>query len=248
MKKITVFLTLLLVLTFTFSCNEKKETPKDVEIIKSTTNTEVKQENILNWKDAWTEGIGSIPGYKSFGKEEESRRVIGTDPDSNESILWECIPDNSTSWDGGFQTSNIKIDSDSPYMFVCWVKKTNSNKGKAYYAFNNVEHTTGESVTNAFFIGAGSTFPNLGDWYTLVGYIYPSNHVDDIEGKVISGLYFEGEKIQEGIDYKWSKGNNDTKIRVHLNNCKDSLEERLFIWNPQLYKVDGTEPKLYDLL
>lgn len=249
MKKLTLFFTVILAINFTYSCKEKREkTPTEESIIKPVKFENRKQENILDWTKTWTLGEGSVSGYKSFGKEEESKRVNGIDPNGKEAVMWECVPDSSTVWDGGFQTDSFDIDIKSPYLFVCWVKKTNANIGKTYYAFNNVEHTTGESITNAFFIGAGSTIQNLNEWHTLVGYIYPENYNDDIEADVISGLYLEGEKIQEGIDYKWTANSINTSVRVHLNNCKDSTEERLYIWNPQLYKVDGTEPKLYTLL
>ena len=249
MKKITIITILTATAFFLTSCKEeKKEITVPVEIIKPIGTINAKELNLIKWEKTWTEGEGSVEGFKSFGKEQESQRIKGLNQDNKVAILWECVPDKSTAWDGGFQTNNFSIDKTNPYLFICWVKKTNSNSGKAYYAFNGVEHTTGENISNAFFMSAGSTFSNLGEWYTLVGYIYPSNHKDNIEREIISGLYFQGEKVQQGIDYKWKTDSSETSVRVHLNNCKDYEEERLYIYNPQLYKVDGTEPKLYELL
>ena len=237
-------LAFVLVLFFCFlACKEdKKADPKPIQ------PKERAQENIIDWENKWTKGIGSIDGFKSFGKEEESQRILMKDPNNEEAIIWECIPDNSTVWDGGFMTSNYEIDKDYSYIFVVWLKKTNGNVGKSYTAFTNVEEVNGESVKNAFFIGAGSRFDNLNQWYTLVGYIHPSNYVDNVEAPIISGLYYQGEKVQEGRDFKWKSDALNTSFRVVLNDCKDNEEERLYIWNPQLYKVDGTEPKLYKLL
>lgn len=226
-----------------YSCKEDKQIVKEVEEIKKVRN----QENIINWKEDWVVGEGSLENYKSFGEEHESRRILDIDANGKKSILWECAPDIKTDWDGGFMLSPFDVDKSSSYMFVAWVRKVKGNSGKIYYAINAVDEVTGESVKNANFIGAGSTLNELDTWYTLVGYIYPKDHIDDVESDIISGLYLDGDKVQEGRDFKWSNNSEKTSIRVVQVKC-DNAEERLLIWNPQLYKVDGTEPALDDLL
>lgn len=244
MKKI-IPLAVIIVL---FSCqNKKKENLKDEPIFKEVVEDQRSQKNKLDWEESWKEGQGSIKGYKVFGNEEESRRIKGKNPAGEETILWECVPNLETVWDGGFMTDNLNIDTSMPYLFVCRVKKTGAANGKSYFAFSNVEHTTGEEIKNAFFIGGGSKLEELNQWYTMVGYIYPENHKDDIEADVISGLYLNGEKVQEGLDYKWKPGTKNTSIRVVLVGANDN-KERLFINNPQLYQVNGTEPLLFTLL
>lgn len=240
MKKSILVLSLLF-----FYC---KEAPQEVK--QNNNLSELKnQENILNWKEVWTEGVGSIEGYRSFGKEEESRRVIKLDPNKEKSIMWECIPDSSTVWDGGFMTSQLEIDNNYPYLFIAWVKKTaGESTGRAYYAFDGLEETTGETVKNANFIGAGSSIKKLNEWHTFVGYIYPNSYQDNIEADVNSGLYYRGKMIQEGRDFKWKIDAKNTSIRVMLIGNQEQSEERLYIWNPQLYKIDGTEPKLSNLI
>lgn len=239
MKQVLIIICLL----FMFSCNENKKEEKKVIEKKVVRN----QTNIINWEDSWKLGEGSVDGFKSFGNENKSRRIKGLDIDSKETVMWECIADTITSWDGGFLSKIKEIDKTSPYLFVAWVKKTNNNSARIYYAFDSVEEVTGEYVRNGNFIGAGSTLPELDVWYTLVGYIYPENHKDNIEAKVKSGLYFEGQKIQEGRDFKWSEQTIETNLRVVQVESKFD-KENLIISNPQLYKVDGTEPKLYNLL
>ncbi|MFD1062570.1 hypothetical protein ACFQ1Q_04870 [Winogradskyella litorisediminis] len=241
------YLLALVICIALLSCNDKKDANTNTEIIKTQPDAPKSAENLINWKEKWTVGQGSADGFKSFGNENESRRIKGLDIDSKEAILWECVADTSTSWDGGFLSKVEEIDSTMPYMFVAWVKKTNGNSARVYYAFDSVNEVTGEPVKNANFIGAGSKLTNLESWYTLVGYIYPSDHQDNIEAKIYSGLYFNGEKVQEGRDFKWEKGATSSNIRiVQVESQTDG--ENLLIWNPQLYKVDGTEPKLYNLL
>ncbi|QXP60668.1 hypothetical protein [Olleya sp. HaHaR_3_96] len=240
---------LIFVLMLLTSCGNKRDNISnniDKKVIKKE-NTKT-QSNLLNWKDAWVVGIGSVPGFKSFGKEEESRRVKGVNFDFEQDILWECIPDNSTTWDGGFGTDYLPIDNQYAYRFTSWVKKTNGKVGRTFYAVTGVTETTGQVVKNANFVNAGFVPEKLEDWYLLVGYIYPYDYEDDVEKQPISGVYYLGEKVAEGRDFKWDRMTDKAAFRTLLNNCKNSLEERLYISEPTLYKIDGTEPKLKDVI
>lgn len=229
-----------------FSCKEEKKEPENKDIF-VTIPEKNSAYNLIKWKEAWQLGEGSINEFRSFGNENESRRIKGKDVDKNETVLWECIADTATNWDGGFLSKIDNIDHTKPYMFVAWVKKPKNNTARIYYAFDSVEEVTGEFVKNANFIGGGSKLSQLDSWYTLVGYIYPSNHKDDIEAEIYSGLYLNGEKTQEGRDFKWKENTSITNFRV-VQVQSEIQGENLLISNPQLYVVDGTEPKLYELL
>ena len=239
------YLLLFILVFLSIACKEESNKKKIIKT-KNENIVERNQKNIINWKDFWEVGEGSVENFKSFGKEHESQRVSGLDIDNKPSVLWECIPDTTTVWDGGFM-SKIEIDKTSSYLFVVWVKQTINNTANIYYAFDQVQEVTGEYVKNANFIGAGSKLSELDKWYALVGYIYPNNHQDNIEAEVISGLYLDGVKVQDGRDFKWSNTANTPNYRVVQVNSSN-IDERLYIWNPQLYKVDGTEPKLNNLL
>lgn len=241
------YLRFFLISILFFSCKDEVKKPQG-PIIKQVVKKNSTQDNMLEWESKWTLGVGSVDGFKSFGKEEESQRIKAENQDSKQAIIWECIPDKSTVWDGGFQTSKININSNKAYRYSVWVKKLHGRIGKIYTAVEGVTETTGQEVKNANFIAAGSVPTNLDDWYCLVGYIYPSNHKDDIEKDAISGLYHQGVKVQEGRDFKWKVGATKTSFRTLLNNCKDNTQERLYITSPSLYIIDGTEPKLSEIL
>lgn len=237
---------LLFIAFFSLSCKKNKEKKH------SSTEFEAKEQKVTQSSvldiSSWLVGEGSVKNFKSFGKERESKRIKMADQDGKHKIVWECIPDTTTTWDGGFITSSIPIDNNFAYRYSVWVKKTGGNSGRIYYAVTGVSETTGEYIKHANFIHSGTILKELGEWHLLVGYIYPKNHIDDIEKDPISGLYYNGEKIQEGRDFKWKENTSEFKIRTLLNDCKNGKEERLYIVNPQLFKIDGSEPSLDDIL
>lgn len=236
---------IVLLLLTAISCkNENKEPSTNEQVVEAKVVAR-DQVNILNWEEVWTEGEGSVDGFKSFGKETESKRIFGINAHDLESVIWECVPDSTTMRDGGFETSRIPIDNSYAYRYSAWIKKTGGQVGKIYHAVGDVEETTGESVRNGFFFRGGINPQALEEWYLLVGYIYPYNYQDDIEADVISGIYdIAGIKVAEGSDYRWKTNARSVSFRTLLNNCKGNLNERLYIWNPQLFKIDQTEPTL----
>jgi len=212
--------------------------------------------------------VGEFGGnFTRNGANDENEVVRGLDPFGNKALLWKMILNQPGSNDDGGWNKDIVIPANNNIGYLSYVyfkvdfTADNSNDGTVYLGCGT---TSGQTInisndtsnTNPYFVSNNiSTINNGGAlianrWYLIVGVIQPYN--DETTGTdTIAGTYDveTGEKVMSGAEYKM--GNNTTGQRhrayVYYDASTDNNENGYF-WNPGFHAIDGSEPKLQDLL
>ncbi|SED96141.1 hypothetical protein SAMN04487765_0932 [Tenacibaculum sp. MAR_2010_89] len=185
----------------------------------------------------WTLNNTATDFYNRNGSSTENKIVNGTTPFGTTDLLWECKPDAASNADGGWNTKFFEIDRNKTYRYTVWVKKTSTsnNVGATYHGVQNVNNLNGTANTNPYFWAGG--LPQLNTWYLMVGVVHPVNYSGGDTG--VSGLYdTNGNKVANGIEYKWSANHTTTRLRDYLYYCTDT-SVRQYFWSPLFEQVDG---------
>ncbi len=201
--------------------------------------------NLLNWLEEWTLGNGVISGWANNGTTAENSRVMGANPFGIQSMLWKCVPDATTTDNGGaaggWSTSDKVLDKNYAYRYCVFVYK-NKTGGTTYHGCLAVNNLDGTANVNPYFWNGNIT---PGQWYLMVGIIHPSS-VTAQSG--ISGVYdMQGKKIADGTDFKFRTDTTNPALRAFLYYSYDTTVNQWF-YNPMLHRLDGTEPGIEQLL
>ncbi|WP_431167751.1 DUF6443 domain-containing protein, partial [Tenacibaculum halocynthiae] len=185
----------------------------------------------------WTLNNTGPTDFYTAGSASENTIVNGTTPFGTTDLLWECKPDAASNFDGGWNTKFFEIDRNKTYRYTIWVKKTSTsnNVGATYHGVQNVNNLNGTANTNPYFWAGG--LPQLNTWYLMVGVVHPVNYSGGDTG--VSGLYdTNGNKVANGVEYKWSANHTTTRLRDYLYYCTDT-SVRQYFWSPLFEQVDG---------
>lgn len=201
--------------------------------------------NLLKWQEEWSLGNGIISGWSNNGNADENSRVMGSNPFGINSMLWKCVPDATVADNGGsaggYNTSTKVLDKNFAYRYCVFVYK-NKTGGTTYHGCQGVNNLDGTSNGNPYF-WSGNITP--GQWYLMVGVIQP-NSITAQSG--ISGVYdMTGKKIASGTDFKFRTDGTNASFRSYLYYSYDTTVNQWF-YNPMLYKLDGTEPSIEQIL
>jgi hypothetical protein len=176
----------------------------------------------------------------------------------NDKWTWIMTGLNTASFESGLRT-NYTFDTSKSYMYAFWarskdvvVSDTQGSGGDRhlYFGFDSagLENTdNGSSNTNPYFAYTDSN--NLeDDWFLYVGKINAQGTIYP-DSDNLSGIYnTAGVKIYSGNDYTWraSLGSSHAGwFRIGLYEAKSGY---VFIQEPQLYLMDGSEPSIEELL
>lgn len=199
--------------------------------------------SLLDWRNTWTIGSGSVFSFNQNGATAENVRINGVGPFGKNAILWQCVNDAASDADGGWNSATIAIDKNASYRYAVWVKRTGSQDGTSYHGTQNVVNLDGTANTNPYF-WAGD-LPALDTWYLMVGMIHPASYAGGDSG--ISGIYDRaGNKVISGTDFKWSSTTTDAYFRSYLYYATDTNTSQYF-YNPTVQKLDGTEASVAGL-
>jgi hypothetical protein len=206
----------------------------------------------------WTAGTGGVGIFNANGSANEQNRYLGTDPWGNTSMVWQCTSTGGNDASGGWDTSQVSIDSTKLYRFSVWVKRTSSTSGGTFYfglqtSTGAVTHlSSGAAEGNPYWQYVGTSGLTQDVWYLFVGHCYPVNH----NGTIIhpnSGYYTRnGGKLGNNAgnipnDCKWQSGTTTGSSRVYHYYCTDTTTRIEFYW-PRIDLVNGAEPSIDHLL
>ncbi len=192
----------------------------------------------------WTLGNTGPTDFFTAGSESENRIINGSTPFGGTDLLWECIPDAASNFDGGWNTKFFKIDNTKTYRYSIWVKRTGSQAGTTYHGTQSVDNLDGTPNGNPYF-WAGD-LPQLNTWYLMVGVVHPHTYRGSDTG--VSGVYdTNGNKVIDGTEYRWRSDDNATRLRNYLYYCTDT-NVRQYFWSPLFQEMDGGELPLEDLV
>jgi hypothetical protein len=208
---------------------------------------------------SWGLGSGGTGPYSQNGGTDENQRVNGTDPWGNSAIVWESRPNGNGNDDGGWGTGFYDVDQYSTYRWSVWVKRTSTTSGGTMYlglygtpnAVVRLDNGTQEG--NPYWECNGTSVYTKDVWYLLVGHCFPSNYSGGLTRHPDTGRYIVSGRNGDlnfcniGGDVKWYPGTTGGYHRVYHYYCNDSTTRLQWI-DPRLDKVDGTEPKISDLL
>ena len=216
----------------------------DGTAIFSSLQTKLSAVNFIDWRDDWQLGTGGTDQWSHYGNVAENEREMGIGPFGEEVMLWACKPDGSGGVDGGFASPTVTIDPDYTYRFTVFYKSVfPANSASTYFIGYKLKTLAGSDVTTPIF---RSTYFPVGDWYMFVAIIHPKSYSGSETG--IAGLYnMQGEKVDDATEYKWQTSEVETYFRAYINNA-DYTTDRNYFYNPQLHKIDGTEPSINALL
>ncbi|WP_053003965.1 tail fiber protein [Sphingobacterium sp. Ag1] len=201
-------------------------------------------QNLLNLND-WVTGTGGTSGLTANGLVSENEREWGIGPLGTQVVLWKGTPSGDQAGDGGWNSTDIAINSQKTYRFSVWIKKTNSKSGTAYFGCGAAVTTlTGVVNNNAYFWNGN--LPDLDKWYLLVGYVHGSSDPSTVSsGAIYDGI--TGKKIASAIDYKFSTTATTTRHRAYLF-YDPNVNDRQYFYGPRLEEVNGNEPTISSLL
>ncbi|TVZ52275.1 MopE-related protein [Dokdonia sp. Hel_I_53] len=196
-------------------------------------STSFNSSSTTNFKQDWSEGIGGTPFYNKNGSLGENRRVYGAAPNGSSDLLWECGSDTASDADGGWNTNYFAIDNTATYYYSVWVKRTGDlTNGYVYHGTQNVNTLAGEQKSNPYFMS--THLPSLNTWYLMIGVVHGYNYTGNDTG--VSGIYdIHGNKVKDGVEYKWRNTTTQTRFRNYLYYSTD-LSTKQYFWNPKLQK------------
>ena len=216
--------------------------------------------------------VGEFGGnFVKNGDVDENAVVRGQDCFNNKALLWKAIAhDTDDDADGGWN-KNITIPANNDIGYLSYVyfmadftadsaTQGGNRDGTVYLGCGTTSGQTlnlnGTNNTNPYFVSQSLFTINNGSpavanrWYLMVGVIQPYN--DETTGTdTISGVYDveTGEKVLSGAEFKM--GNNTTtqmhRTYLYYDESGDA-GENVYFWNPGFHAIDGSEPKLQDLL
>lgn len=200
--------------------------------------------NLLDWRNTWTIGNGSVsPYFNQNGDTAENVRINGVGPFGKNAVLWQCVNDAANDADGGWNSITIPVDKTVAYRYAVWVKRTGSQNGTTYHGTQNVVNLDGSANNNPYFWYGN--LPALDTWYLMVGMIQPASYSGGDSG--LSGVYdTAGNKVIGGPDFKWSSTTTDAYFRSYLYYATDTNTSQYF-YNPTVQKLDGTEASVAGL-
>jgi hypothetical protein len=211
--------------------------------------------------------LGEFGGnFTINGIGDENAVVWGDDPFNNKALLWKCILNTSASdGDGGWNKSIvIPANNNIGYLSYVYFKADftadNANDGTVYLGAGQTTGQTlnldGTNNTNPYSTSSALNAANNGGavianrWYIMVG-IYQAYNNSTTDNDTIAGVYDveTGEKVATGGEFKM--GNNTTG-QVHIAyvyyDASTDANENVYFWNPGFHAIDGSEPKIQDLV
>jgi len=202
----------------------------------------------------WVNGTsGSQTGFPQNG--DGNYIIIKKNPIGIDDIVWATLDHRDGEADGGWNENVFSIDSSKKYRYSVWIRRENTQTGTTYLGcLANSVDTLGTSTahTNPYFFH--DTMPNVGEWYLLIAYIWPSSYtltvsdpttaIYNTAGKVVKAM---GGNSGYGGDFKWHAGATQGGHRSYLYYSSDPNSYQYF-YRPRVDLIDGNEPTIGDLL
>jgi|688.fasta_scaffold148326_3 hypothetical protein len=224
------------------------------------TNTITRWSTFKNMS-TWSAGSGGASGYSANGNTNENERVLGTDPWGNAALVWETRASGDGNADGGWNADSYSIDNTKLYRASVWVKRTSSSAGGTFYLGTNgygqcvLRLSDGGEECNPYWHCGGTGDLTQNQWYLVVGHCFPYTY-NSSTGHPDTGFWTinnGGQKVggingcNIGADCKSGPSTYALNHRTYHYYCGDNTT-RLQFYDPRVDLVDGTEPKIRELL
>ena len=168
--------------------------------------------------------------------------ITGIGPKNTIEKLWKV-----TSIGGYEADHSLTIDISKRYIIYCWIYKdelvssdictfTYGIQGAVLKNSNGSYQVDPKFINNGVFSPSGNLNSYVGEWLLSIGFIFPSTTVNT--ATTYSGIYdLSGERVLEGIDYRWSADPTPWAGETILQG--NSSSEVLYIARPSIYEYDS---------
>ena len=167
--------------------------------------------NMINPNKDWVIGTSGTQGsFTANGQQAESRVVSGIGPFGETEAIWECLPDNTSSADGGWNHSPFSIDVNSRYVFGVYMKQKDTN-GTKYLGCDVCQTLAGVANGNPYFWYGD--LPQSNKWYLVLGVLHAQGTTTNIG---LAGVYdaATGERVISGNEFR-----HDPTKTTQLHRC-----------------------------
>tara|TARA_R110001632_G_scaffold141868_1_gene257847 strand:- start:254 stop:3274 length:3021 start_codon:yes stop_codon:yes gene_type:complete len=215
--------------------------------------------------------VGEFGGnFVRNGAAAENAVVWGLDPFNNKALLWKAIMNTSDDNDDGGWNKQIVIPANNDIGYLSYVyfkvdftansSTQGSKDGTVYLGAGQVAGETinvsdGSNNTNPYFVSHSLTTMNNGGpavanrWYLMVGVLQAYNN-STTDTDTVAGVYDveTGEKVLNGAEFKMGNNTTGQKHRAYIYYDQSTDNENAYFWNPGFHAIDGSEPKIQDLV
>ena len=223
-------------------------------VVSNTVGTTTNNAIVGNLLDTstWTVGTGSVSGFNHVGTDLVNVREQDTGPHGTSELLWKRASGVSSTSSGGLITDYVNIDPSKTYRFTVWAKKSNSQDGRYYFAFD-AKNSSGNFATNYLISGNPinspyfkvGDLPTLDNWYLFVSSVHPSGHTGTTH---TGGLYdINGVKVSVTNDFKFQSGAIQTRFKMYFYE-QTNINDHVHLYSPTIYEVNGQEPTIQELI
>lgn len=185
----------------------------------------------------WSLGSGNTGDFVINGTVAENQRISYTTPFGDTDVVWQAVPEGVSGADGGWNYSNIPIDSEKTYRLSVWIKKTGTVDGSTYLGTLNVNNLNGTLNGNPYFFAAD--LPQLDIWYLVVGYIHKSSY----SSLTSYGWIYDkitGQKLVGITDFKNVPWNTISRHRAYLFYNTD-ITNRQYFYAPRFEEIEESD-------
>lgn len=234
--------------------------------------------NMSSWTEGAVPTNGSYDAtkYRKFGGSNEDFIRTEMVNDGTNKLVWKAEYNGSNTStsiannDGGFQSPEINVvnNTNMSYMFTLWVKRSYSSTNTlTYFGCQNSKKSTDPSTKYLPLLEASTSglssnpyfysgrLPEQEKWYLLVGYIKGFN---DLSTNVLSGVY-DGTTKQKITctsckDFRFPNPATSTNLPIEAIMLRtfmfglSNVGDKQSYYDPRIYKMDGTEPTIDQLL
>lgn len=206
--------------------------------------------NYRLWKDGQTGNVGSFSGYSSGNS-----RIIAEDPWGRQVPIWQGVAPDSGVYHGAQTIDNTKL-----YRMSWWEQRVTNDSatyGRYYAGLNGygspagVQNLSNSSYnTNPYFWSTDHSNLTEGQWFLVVGHIFPANHTGTSLHPDSGRYTVDGYLGAISADYKWAPETLTARSRtlsVYKGAPSDAQIVHYTVY-PRMDIVDGTEPSIQQLL
>ena len=218
--------------------------------------------------------VGEFGGnFNRNGDASENAVVYGIDPFGNKGLLWKAVGGTADHDDDGGWNKDITIAANDNMGYLSYVyfkidfTPNENGDGQFYHGAGMTSGQTlnldGTSNTNPYFNSGrldtlffGSQPVVANRWYVSVGILQAYNNTTT-DTDTVSGIYDveTGEKLKNGAEYKMGQGATGQRHRTYLyyqgndgGSTATTGNGNVFFWGPGFHAIDGSEPKIQDLV
>ena len=212
--------------------------------------------NLIDSRSWKVQTSGSQPGFGINPTSSGGDNYIDYDtiPGGDVGVLWRARSGSAVTGnaEGGWATVPFPIDHLKMYRFSVWIRAFKNGGGSmtgSYYlgvGESTVNNLAGGVNTNPYLISNARVLLIPGEWYLLVGHVYPSTYAGTIsKGGIYRGS--TGAKILDGTSFRWvsEQATSIHRTYQYYTTAADNFQD---FWGPRVDICDGTEPSLDSLL